>query len=206
MKLKIFLAAIFSFFVAAESKAVTLDFGDPGFQVAALTTNNVTWNAGNIDVTVSAAGGILPFLDWSAGGGYGVNQFLNLLEDPDELNVPESISVTFSAPVLLQGISISKLFPETNILGSAYTEKGYYSLDGNAPVLFSAISNSGLLDITIPSLIVQSITFSGYFVLRLEGHEYAVKGVSFAETPEPATMLLLSCALLGGVLTNRFRA
>jgi hypothetical protein len=104
----------------------------------------------------------------------------------------ERLTVTFAAPVTLQTVLITNLFPCEGFLGCT-AEIGAYSLNGGSFNSFSSASGTGDLTLNVNVAGVNSIVFRSNFDLI---SDYSVRGLTFA-TPEPSSLLLLGGVMLG---------
>lgn len=109
----------------------------------------------------------------------------------------ERLTVTFAAPVTLQQILITNLFPCEGLFCSP--ERGAYSLNGGAFNAFSSSGPSGNLAINLNVAGVNSIVFRSNFDLI---SDFSVRGLTFS-TPEPSSLLLLGCTMMLFALSIR---
>ena len=126
------------------------------------------------------------------GGGY----------EPDEIEDPEFLKISFSSPTYVQFFDLTDLYYE-----DGYTETGKWSLDNNSWNQFSQTDLTKLPDplsngeyrLVINS-IVSDIWFTALGEINIgcdwQDHDFSVAAVNTA-VPEPATMLLLGSGLLG---------
>lgn len=206
-----------------------------------LGTTGGAW-ADTIDLTSSALGSIyggvgsfsvlssgitVSFLALPAGAtftynvGSGGNDGLGIQSsyEFDEIEQPELLKISFSAPVVLKDFVVTDLFRESRS-GNWYNERGSYSINDGPAVQFAAPDTNLPFPTTNGVLAVDlNVSNVNWVVLTAPGrvnmgsytqdHEFSLAQVSFGVTPipEPETyaMLLAGLGLLGFEARRRRR-
>jgi PEP-CTERM motif-containing protein len=164
-------------------------------------------------VTAIASDGVLSKDDHA---GLGIDTGIDDRES-DEINNFEVLTIIFDGGTLIDQITLSKLFHEGD---PAFNEFGFYQIDSNAPVMFSAPDANlpfpttfGDLTLPFPLTPVTTLVF-GYLPPDSQdlSNDFAVRNVrvtgGLADTavPEPATLVLLGSGLfLCASLRRRLR-
>ena len=123
---------------------------------------------------------------------------LGIIDDEITFGI-EKLTVTFAAPVTLQQIVITNLFPCEGVFGGCSPEQGTYSVNGGAVNAFASAGPSGNLTINLNIAGVSSIDFRSNFDLY---SDYSVKGLTFS-TPEPSSLLLIGFTMMFLALSIR---
>ena len=203
-----FLAAFVLLF-STTSEAVTVNKVD--FRTSAFSSANgkssYSWMTDGVKITVRALNGKL---SWDDEDGFGIK---GVGYENDEVEGQERISFSFLEDVKLSTVSLSDLFYE-----DGYFEKGSYQLtrQSNTSVnhAFSArdSSSAGNQRISI-NAVVSSIIFQAPGIVGKQDHEFSISALTFSlyscpptpgpTVPEPASILLLGGALLGGAVRRK---
>jgi hypothetical protein len=166
---------------------------------------------GGVTVTAVPAEGTLAH---TASGGFGV--YLDPCTEPltgwlcddrdaNEINGIEILQIDFAAPTQIQGVLITRLFPNEGNSGTAL-EYGAYRLNGVGPwTIFSSTSATGNLDLDIPDQLITRIDFgyAGIAGADLFYSDFSVAALRVA--PEPASILLLGMGLAAAAVRSRRR-
>ncbi len=164
---------------------------------------SITNNIDGIDVTASAGpAGASLYHDTTDGLGVRYNY------ETDEIEGSEVLTISFGSTVQLNSIGISDLFIESRNGGPAYTEFGFYSIDGGAPVMFEAVQmtlgSNGELLISGLNLMLDSISFSAIGrTTQGEDHEFSLQSLTISAVPVPAAFWLFGTALIGFISLSR---
>ncbi|MHC4161709.1 MAG: PEP-CTERM sorting domain-containing protein [Planctomycetota bacterium] len=173
--------------------ADTVDFRDPNLFGPA--SNQTSFDVGVLDgyelTLLPAPEGAR--LWWDAVDGFGVRYSY----EDDEIEGVEKLTVHFSAPVYLDTIHVSDLFLE-----GGRREIGFYQLDGGTKRSFAAVPGApnGERSIDVGAA-VRTIDFSA----PGRGHEFSVKALDVAPSPEPGTLGLCGAVLVGAWVARRRR-
>lgn len=150
---------------------------------------------------------------WGTDDGFGVRYSGSGAYEYDEIEGPETLSITFSEPVYIESVLLSDLFRETTNLGTTYNETGSYQLSNGTTGSIVANGAGGVNGEQTASIgaWTQSITFralgqvGGFFGLNTRNSEYSLAGITFggpATVPEldPSAAGTALILLLGGLL------
>ncbi len=151
-------------------------------------------------------------LYWGTDDGFGVRYSGSGAYEYDEIEGPESLSITFSQPVYIESVLVSDLFREQTNIGTTYNETGTYTLGNGTTGTITANNNSsnGEQTVTIGSW-TQSIIFrgagyvGGFLGIGTRNNEYSVAGITFrgpTAVPEldPSAAGTALILLLGGLM------
>jgi hypothetical protein len=142
-------------------------------------------------------------LTWNSDFGVGIN--FGLIDESDEIDYPEILTMAFDNEVNLESIYISKLFHDELFLDlgfckfklAEWDEEGTYELNTGETVDFITANNNGelVLDInkTVKSISLFAKEECGGFLTN----DFAVRGVNYTSVPEPAVLSFLGISLLG---------
>lgn len=123
--------------------------------------------------------------------------------EPDEINDPEFLVITFNTPYVLRDVAITDLFA-SNDGNQDPGEEGYvdlFGVDGKLLASYTFYGNNSdqangeqLVDFGQDFIVSQAI----FRVLDFTNNEFSVAGfANAAPVPEPATMLLFGTGLAG---------
>jgi hypothetical protein len=211
MKLITKLFAASALLAAAQVNATTIDFGSTAWTPAAdgKTTYTVAYGFGNVTATAGPAKAKLfandPIDGLGVKGGEG-----------DEIDLAESITITFQNALNVVGIKLTDLFPRNHPADGLPT-------DGNDPVfgevaklsfflganLVSSLEIYGLNSVGINGEQAFATPGAGLYVDRIvftaggPYNEYSVKSIT---VPEPGIFALLGLGLMGLGLSRRRQA
>jgi len=175
-------------------------------------------SASGVTVTFSA---LPPGATFTYNVGSGGNDGLGIQHsyEFDEIERPESLRISFSAPVLLEGFVLTDLFRESRN-GNWYNERGTYSINDGPEVQFTAPNSNlpfpttnGVLAVDVNALFVGSAVLTAPGIVNMgsysQDHDFSVAQVSFAVSPIPEpqayAMLLAGLGLLGFEARRRRR-
>ena len=160
-------------------------------------------------VTATASDGVLSKDDHA---GLGINTGSPDDRETDEINNFEVLTITFAGGTSIDQITVSKLFHEGD---PAFNEIGFYQIDGNTPVMFTAPGGNFPFpatfgDLTIDFVVPTPVTTLAFGYFPPDSHDrsndFAVRNVTVTggqvdthdldAVPEPATLLLLGSGLI----------
>lgn len=199
--------------VASTASAEFVDFrsssqfGGSDYDSSASFT---TASGANATVTPGPSGSSLY---WGTDDGFGVRYSGSGAYEYDEIEGPESLSITFSQPVYIESVLVSDLFREQTNLGATYSETGTYRLSDGTTGNITANGNGGAngeQTVTIGSW-TQSIIFrgagyvGGILGIGTRNNEYSVAGITLrgpTAVPEldPSAAGTALILLLGGLM------
>ena len=181
------------------AEAVTVDFRDAQWAVAANTTNQLTQTVGGIQVSVSSNPISTTFLHYDSDDGFGVTgpldsgAFNDEVEFHDGDSTAEIIKIDFASAVNVLSFTVSDFFPTTGI--NSGTEEGIVSFDnGNS---FSSFTSSnfdanGEQNILLGALGVNSIILRAGNI----GSDFAIQSLEVSAVPIPSAFLLFGSGLI----------
>lgn len=218
MKYRASLLASALLLVASSASAEFVDFRSNQFSGLNYRTTASFTTASGATATITP-GPVGASFYWGSDDGLGVRFNGAGAYQYDEIEGPETLSLTFSQPVYIESILLTDLFRERTNLGQTYNETGSYTL-GNGTVgnVVASGVNSGNQTVTVGAW-TQSIVFraigevGGFFGLNTRNNEYSLGGITFGgptAVPEfdpsaagAALILLLGgLAVLGGKRRN----
>lgn len=137
-------------------------------------------------------------LTWNGDFGLGID--FGLIDESDEIDYPEILTITFDNEVNLESIFISKLFhDEEKVLfwTLEWDEEGTYELSTGETGDFISENENGELIIDINKTVKSVSLFAKEEFGGFLTNDFAVRGVSYTSVPEPAVLSLLGISLLG---------
>lgn len=185
-------------FIASASPVY---FTDDAFDGAA---GNRSFKCEEYGITLSASpkGAVLTRGDAGIGIDY------KLLDQTDEIDYPETLTIEFDKNVDLESVYISKLFhDEAKFLWwtiASWDEEGTYKLNTGEVKNFVTENNNGELTLNINKTVKSIKLYAKDECLASITNDFSVRGVNCSSVPEPAMLSFLGFSLLGmGLL--RFR-
>lgn len=197
------------FVLSNTASADFVDFSSSDFAAANGATSFEATAAG-VDMTITPAP-IGSKIYWDSTDGLGVDS-LYWLDEQDEIDNCESLTIVFDNSVSLASVSLTDLFYE-----NGYLEMGYYILDDGTIEKFSAdmsqvSGTNGELTVDIGADKITAITFKAFPSFFYKDHDYSVKGIDItpngsgsgntgvpelnAESSVSALALLFGCVLV----------
>jgi len=150
---------------------------------------------------------------WGTDDGFGVRYSGTGAYEYDEVEGPETLTITFSQPVYIDSILLSDLFRENTNTGTTYNETGSYQLSDGSTGSIVANGSGGPNGEQTSSIgaWTESISFralgqvGGFFGLNTRNSEYSLAGITFGgpvTVPEldPSAAGTALILLLGGLL------
>jgi hypothetical protein len=147
---------------------------------------------------------------WGSDDGFGVRYNGSGAYEYDEIEGPETLSLTFSQPVYIESVLLTDLFREQTSWGQTYNETGSYTLsNGTVGTVAASGVASGNQTVSVGAW-TQSIVFraigevGGFFGLNTRNNEYSLGGITFGgptAVPEfdPSAAGAALILLLGGM-------
>ena len=182
--------------------AITFNFKDPLFS-AAFNQSSFLTTIDGIEITITAIGEEAT-LWWDEVDGFGIQ---STSYENDEIEGDERFELRFSTPIIVSSIFFTDLFNE-----HGYLETGWYQLGNTDPIAVTAdptqllVFTNGELTLTsIPSFVIDVITFSAPGRIGDQHHEFSVGGIEIQQTPEPGTLVLLGSGMAGLLAWRRRR-
>lgn len=203
--------ALFTLTVASTASAEFVDFRNSsqfGGSDRDASASFTTQSGATATVTTGPSGSSLY---WGSDDGFGVRYSGTGAYEYDEIEGPESLSITFSQPVYIESVLVSDLFREQTNLGTTYNESGTYRLsNGTTGNITASGVPSGNQTVTIGAW-TQQIIFrgagyvGGFLGFGTTNSEYSVAGITFrgpTAVPEldPSAAGTVLILLLGGLM------
>ena len=204
MNVRSFLAATAAAIITvagANAEAATIHFGAAPWNAA---HNLESYSVGGV---TADADPLNAKLYHTAGVGLGVN-FGILPLDPGEIETIETLTISFSQPTVLKSFTVTQLVAgERTCLpfvgcGRPYNEQGAFTLSNGFTSTFQALNADGSLTVEVGGGPVSWIRFAVPNVLDIR-HDYSV--LSIETVPEPAALVMLGLAMVGGAARLRRR-
>jgi hypothetical protein len=188
-------------FAAPAAQATSVDFRDMSF-ADAKAQGSYQFSAGGVQITLSTNLQDA-VLWWDEKDGFGVTSPSSY--EADEIEGPEKLSVSFSAPVMLKKFSVSDLFYE-----HGYYEMGFYDVeDQGSKQGFLATESAGNGERSVDvNQQLSLISFSSLGRIEWQHHEFSLMGLNFdflggepnpsaSAVPAPAAAWLFGSGLIG---------
>lgn len=148
---------------------------------------------------------------WGTDDGFGVRYNGTGAYEYDEIEGPETLSITFSQPVYVESILVSDLFRERTNAGTRYNERGSYTLSNGTSGNIVANGAGGVngeqtvgIGAWTSSITFQAIGRVGGYLFGTN-NEYSLAGITFrgpTSVPEldPSAAGAALILLLGGLM------
>lgn len=179
------LFALATLTVASSASAEFVDFTNAsqfGGSNYATSTSFNTQSGATATIVPGPSGATM---SWTSGGGLGVRYNSGGAYEWDEIEGPETLSISFSEPVYIESVSLANLYRESGLLTGTYSESGSFRLsNGTTGSIVADSTPSGNQTIGVGAW-TSSIVFraagyvGGIFGLGTQNHEYSLAGITF---------------------------
>lgn len=199
--------------VASSASAEFVDFRNASEFGGSNYGTSATFNTDSGANATITPGPVSASFYWGTDDGFGVRYNGSGAYEYDEIEGPESLSITFSEPVYIESVLVSDLFREQTNLGSTYNETGTFTVtNGTSSSVGSIVANgtpSGDQTVSVgawaTSIVFRGAGYVGGFLgLNRQTNDYSLAGITFGATAVPeldpsaaGTALIL---LLGGLM------
>lgn len=172
---------------AASASAEFVDFRDSaefGGSDNGTTASFSTDSGANATITPGPQGASFY---WGTDDGFGVRYTGTGAYEYDEIEGPESLSITFSQPVYIESVLVTDLYREQTNIGTTYNETGSYTLSNGTSGAITANGAGGVNGEQTVSIgaWASSIVFrgagavGGFLGFGTRNNEYSVAGITF---------------------------